>query len=195
MAEIVRLQVEPANSRTIAPFGRLIGAATGGAGSSTRFYGDAIELWHIAGFQSDDDTCLSVARVRPRARRVIWMERHFKHTQAFVPLDGQSFLVVMAPPNEASKPDADQVRALQIPAGCGLQLHVGTWHEFPFTLGTSLDLLVILRHETNRDLQQIEDGEAIGEDLEKRNIERRLGIRFVFDVRPGGETTGTATGA
>lgn len=175
----IRLEVIRADAATIRPFGSLIGPA-GDASRGTKFYGDTVELWDIAGFRTDADACLSVARVRPRAPEVVWMERHFKHTQAFVPLDGQPFVIVMAPPNDAPAPDPASVRAIEVPAGFGLQLHLGTWHEFPFALGGSLDLLVILRNETNRNLEVIEDGEAVGEDLEKRSMERRLGVRFSF---------------
>ncbi len=186
----VLLEAQLATAESAAPFGRLIGAAAAGSGRGTRFYGDAIEFWDVPGFRSDEDTCLSVARVQPREPRVLWMERHFKHTQAFISLDGQSFVVVVAPPNQSNAPDPAAVRALQVPAGCGLQLHIGTWHEFPFAIAKPLDLLVILRNETNRNLEVIEDGEAVGEDLEKRSIERRLGVSFVVEMPVEAESPG-----
>ena len=171
------LRVEEATADSVAAFGHLVGAAAGKAkGVATKFYGDTVELWHVPDFSSDEDTCLSVARIQPRESRVIWMERHFKHTQTFLPLGSSSFIVVMAPPNEAAVPDLEQARALRIPSGFGLKMHIGTWHEFPFVESGALDLVVILRNETNRDLEVIEGGEAVGGDLEKRNIERRLGV-------------------
>ena len=172
-----KLEIEDATVDLLAPFGHLVGAAPGGAaGLATKFYGDTVELWHVPEFASDADTCLSVARIQPREPRVIWMERHFKHTQTFLPLGSGSFVVVMAPPNEQPVPDLERVHALRIPAGFGLKMHVGTWHEFPFVEAGSLDLVVILRNETNRDLEVIEGGEAVGGDLEKRNLEQRLGV-------------------
>ena len=59
-------------------------------------------------------------------------------------------------------------------------MHVGTSHEFPFALHRPADLIVILRNETNRNLDAIQDGEAVGEDLEKRNIRRRFGVTLRF---------------
>jgi len=175
------LRIIDATPERVAPFGHLVGVpADGTAGRATNFYGQAVELWHVPGFVTDDDACLSIARVRPRAPQVIWMERHFKHTQAFLPLGSAPFVVVMAPPNDQQVPVLDQVQAWRIPPGQGLKMHVGTWHEFPFVEQGALDLVVILRNETNRNLEVVAGGEAVGGDLEKRNLETRLGVRFVL---------------
>ncbi len=53
---------------------------------------------------------------------------------------------------------------------------MGTWHEFPFALEVTADMVMVLRNETNRNLEAISDGEAVGEDLEKRNIAKRFGV-------------------
>jgi len=174
------LVLEEADAASIAPFGELLGVDRGRPTSRTRFYDDAVELVEKAPFRSDADTCLSIARVRPRPFEVIWMERHFKHTQVFLPLNRQPYAVVLAPPNAASLPDLDRVRAFRFAGDCGLLMHVGTWHEFPFALQAPADMVVILRHETNRNLDAIADGEAVGEDLEKRNLKRRLGLTLRF---------------
>ena len=57
-------------------------------------------------------------------------------------------------------------------------MHIGTWHEFPFALEAPADMVVVLRNETNRNLDAIEDGEAVGDDLEKRSVSRRFGVRL-----------------
>ena len=174
------LVLEEADGVSIAPFGELLGVDRGRPTSRTRFYDDAVELVEKAPFRSDADTCLSIARVRPRPFEVTWMERHFKHTQVFLPLNHQPYAVVLAPPNGASLPDLDRVRAFRFAGDCGLLMHVGTWHEFPFALQAPADMVVILRHETNRNLDAIANGEAVGEDLEKRNLKRRLGLTLRF---------------
>ena len=65
-------------------------------------------------------------------------------------------------------------------------MHVGTWHEFPFALESTADMVVVLRNETNRNLDAIADGEAVGEDLEKRNIGKRFGLRLTVTRRSAG---------
>jgi ureidoglycolate lyase len=176
------LPLEAADAATIAPFGELLGVERGRPTTRTRFYDDAVELVEKAPFVSDADTCLSIARVRPRPCEVTWMERHFKHTQVFLPLNREPYAVVLAPPGEGSLPDLAQARAFRFPGDCGFMMHLGTWHEFPFALHAPADMVVILRNETNRNLDAIADGEALGEDLEKRNVRRRFGVTLRFAV-------------
>jgi len=175
------LFLEDASAASIAPFGELLGVDRGRPTTRTRFYDDAVELVEKPPFVSDADTCLSIARVRPRPFEVTWMERHFKHTQVFLPLSREPFAVVLAPPTPAGNlPDLAAVRAFRFAGDCGLMMHLGTWHEFPFALQAPADMVVILRNETNRNLDAIEDGEAVGEDLEKRNVRRRFGVTLRF---------------
>ena len=111
------------------------------------------------------------------------MERHFKHTQVFLPLNRVPFAVVLAPPTPSGRlPELASARAFRFAGDCGLMMHLGTWHEFPFALQAPADLVVILRNETNRNLDAIEDGEAVGEDLEKRNVRRRFGVTLRFSA-------------
>ena len=174
------LALQPATATAIAPYGTLI-AAGGSTPRTSSFYGDAVQLWTPGQFISDADTTLSVARVHPRPCEVIWMERHFRHTQCFLPLSGRPFAVVLGLANERPAPDAHTVKAFRFDGNAGLMMHIGTWHEFPFALEGDTEVLIILRNETNRDLEVREGEEAIGGDLEKRNLRIRLGHTFSFD--------------
>lgn len=181
--KLLDLALDDATPENVAPFGALVGTDCGGGRRRTAFYDDAVDLIETPRFVSDADTTLAVARIRPRPFSVRWMERHFKHTQGFLPLNGQPYAVVLAPPNDASLPDLGCLRALRFPGHWGLLMHVGTWHEFPFALEAPVDMVVVLRNETNRNLDAIENGEAIGEDLEKRNILTRCGVTIRFPAR------------
>jgi ureidoglycolate lyase len=174
----IDLPLEAATPETVAAFGELLAFGRGRPAARTRFYDDAVEIAEKPAFVSDADTCLSLVRVHPRPLEVVWMERHFKHTQVFVPLNRQPWCAVLAPPGDAALPDLAQARALLFEGDCGLLMHLGTWHEFPFALEYTADMMVILRNETNRDLEAVADGEALGEDLEKRHIGRRFGVRL-----------------
>jgi len=175
-----QLKVEPATAANVAPFGVLLGVRADSPPRHSAFYGDSVELWAPGQFQSDADTCLSLARVHPRANDVIWMERHFKHTQAFIPLGGAPFVVVLGAPTETHTPDPASVKALRFDGRAGFMMHIGTWHEFPFAIDAATDMIVVLRNETNRDLEVRENNEAVGGDLEKRNMRTRLGLSFSF---------------
>jgi len=176
----LELELEQATTENIAPFGELLAFGRGRPVARTRFYDDAVELMEKPAFSSDADTCLSLARVHPRPLEVIWMERHFKHTQAFLPLNAKPWCAVLAPPTASDLPDLAQARAFHFAGDCGLLMHVGTWHEFPFALEVTADMVVVLRNETNRNLEAISDGEAVGEDLEKRHIAKRFGVSLAI---------------
>ena len=176
------LPLRSAETLNLDPFGWPVGIGQDTVLTDTAFYSGAVQLCKPGVFSSDDDTTLSVARVRPRANEVIWMERHFKHTQVFVPLGGNPYIVVLAPPNDKLVPDLDAAIAVQFPGHLGFMMRIGTWHEFPFAIQQPVDMIVILRHETNRDLDQLANDEAEGEDLQKRNIKARLGVTLGFNV-------------
>jgi ureidoglycolate lyase len=178
--EFRSLKVERATVETLAPYAALVGAQLQPPRLG-QFYGDRVELWSPGRFVSDADTVLSVARVHPRPQQVIWMERHFKHTQTFIPLGGKPFVMVLGAPNGDPQPDPASVRALHCDGSAGVMLHVGTWHEFPFSLRGSTDFVVILRRETQSNLETRENDEAVGDDLEKRNLQVRLGYGFEVD--------------
>jgi ureidoglycolate lyase len=177
------LALEDATPEAIAPYGALVGAGLG-ASRGTAFYDDAVVLYDTPRFESDADTCLSVARVHRRPGEVRYLERHFKHTQAFLPLNGSPYVVVVAPPTpSADVPQLAAIRAFRFRGDRGFMMHVGTWHEFPFAIDAPVDLVVVLRNETNRNLQAVASGEAVGEDLQKRNVVQRFGevLRVVLD--------------
>ncbi len=177
---IRRLPVESATPKSVAPYGTLVAADPARVPRTGVFYGDAVELWAQDRFVSDADTCLSVARVHPRPCEVVWMERHFKHTQTFVSLGGRPFVMVLGAPTPSSAPDPADVRAIFFDGQAGFMMHIGTWHEFPFAIDQTTDMLVILRNETNRNLDVSENDEVEGDDLEKRNVRSRLGFTFAF---------------
>jgi len=162
--------------------GHAIGVPDGVPPRQSTFYGEAVKLWSPAAFVSDADTSLTIARISPRRNEVVFLERHFKHTQAFIPLGGKPFIAVMAPPTPDGLPDPDSVKAYRFSGNAGFLMRIGTWHEFPYAVVPDTDVIVILRNETNRNLQAIEHGEALGEDLEKRNVQIRLGVRLTFDA-------------
>ena len=172
------------DARSIAPFGMLIAHDSGVAPVRSAFYGDALSLVKPGRMINDDDIDLSVARLNRRPLEALWLERHFKHTQIFVPLGGKPFAMILAPPSEGDLPDLDQARAFVFAGDQGIALHLGTWHEFPLALQDGTDIVVLLRRQTVRDLTRKEGNEAIGPDLEKRDIVARFGLRLAMRPLP-----------
>lgn len=174
----IDVQIEEATPEALNEFGGVLGRIDVEVTRADFF--DAVELRKPVNFISDDTTVLSLATVHRRPLDVKWLERHYKHTQTFIPLGGKPFVLAMAPPCEADFPDPDAVRAFLFDGSAGITMHVGTWHEFPFAVTDLTDVVVILRSETNRNLKNIEDGEASGEDLDKRQMLRRGGVTMTL---------------
>lgn len=158
MSEVCSLlRVEPLSREAFAPFGEVIEAATTAdqfainGGTSQRFH-DLAKLEPGEGGR----LIVSIFRAQPRALpfAVRMLERHPKASQAFMPLSGRPFLVVVAPPGELA-PDA--IRAF-LAQGCqGVNFAPGTWHHPLLALESVSDFLVIDRDkpEHNCDVQAL----------------------------------------
>jgi ureidoglycolate lyase len=179
---LVTLRAQAATPASIAPFGALVSTHDGPDVIRSRFYGDALEIRKPAKLVNDADIELSVARLKRRPLGATWLERHFLHSQLFIPLGGKPYAMVLAPPTEAELPDLDRVAAFVFDGAQGIALHLGTWHEFPLALVDDTDIVVILRHATARDLQQGAGNEASGPDLEKRDLVARCGLEFRVEL-------------
>lgn len=182
MTEIRSLRLIDATPETVASFGMLIATDERVAPLRSRFYGDAVEIRKPAKLVNDAQIELSVARLKRRPLVATWLERHPKHTQAFIPLGAKPFAMILAPPGDASLPDPAQVVALRFDGSQGVALHLNTWHEFPLALEDDTEIVVLLRHETARDLQTDQGNEATGPDLEKRDLALRLGLTFRIEA-------------
>lgn len=178
-----QLRLETATVAAVAPFGEILGAASP-ITHVPAFYAGTVRHAEPSGFVLEDDLRILLSTVDRRPFRVNLLERHFKHTQAFFPLGGKPFVMVMAPPNDRELPDLDQARAFLFDGSGGFILKLGTWHDFPFSVENATQLLLILRNETSRSLEKtaLIDGEAVGPDIEKRDIARRLGTVLEFEV-------------
>jgi ureidoglycolate lyase len=184
MKEAVETRVLKAVQPTIEmlkPFGDVLGYNPDVTPMPIDFYDGTVKVRRVCDFVSDDQTEMPVCTLQRRPLEVRWMERHVKHTQAFIPLGGVPFVAVMAPPNDKELPDLDQVRAFLFDGSAGFVMKLGTWHEFPFALVDNTNLLVILRREATNGLvrDNVIQNEAHGPDLEKKD----LGVRFRVNFR------------
>ena len=184
MSEIITLTPEPATAEALAPFGAIIGSASGARPVAVDFYKGAVKMSYPARFECDHPVEITLASLDPRAGEVRYMERHAQHTQAFIPLGGKPFIAVMAPPCEGDLPDLAQVRAFRFDGSAGFAMHRGTWHEFPFAIEAGTEIAVILSSQTGYDLKGKDavTEEAHGPDLDKKDIRARTGRLFRFEV-------------
>lgn len=99
---------------------------------------------------------VSIARCRaPTALpyRFDMVERHPLGSQAFVPLNGQRFVVVVAPPGESV--EIDSLRAFVTNGRQGVNYHRGTWHMPLIALEAGHEFLVIDRAGEGANCDQV----------------------------------------
>jgi ureidoglycolate lyase len=180
------LPVVPATPDTVAPFGQILGYDPAVPPMPIDFYGGAVRVRRVVDFVSDEQTELPLVTVNRRPGEVRWMERHFKHTQTFIPLGGQPFVVVMAPPTTGELPDLDAVRAIRFDGQAGFTLKLGTWHEFPFAEQDGTHIVVVLRREASEGLvkENVVQDEARSGDLDKKDLLARCRVRFRLGSAP-----------
>lgn len=181
---VVDLPLIQATPDALAPFGQILGRAVGVKPVPVDFYKGRVTMRYPVDFTCDHPVAVTLATVDPRPPEVRYMERHFQHTQTFIPLGGKPFVAVMAPPSDGDLPDLSQVRAFLFDGSAGFTLHLGTWHEFPFAVEAGTDLIVLLSTQTGYDLHQRDAAteEAAGPDLDKKDIHRRTGTLFRFQA-------------
>lgn len=138
----------PLTAERFEPFGDVIAAAP-----------DARRSMNDARFERYDDlarvrvdpesggrVAVSIARCRAPTTlpyRFDMIERHPLGSQAFIPLNGQRFVVVVAPPGESA--DIDDLRAFVTNGRQGVNYHRGVWHMPLIALEAGQEFLVIDR--------------------------------------------------
>lgn len=185
MTRTIDLLIETASPKAVAPFGQIAGTNSTPQLMPIDFYKGAVEVGQAVRFHCDHPVELTPARIDLRPGEVRFMERHFQHTQAFIPVGGKPYIVVVAPPTDGELPDLAAARAFRFDGSQSFVMHVGTWHEFPFALETNTDILVILSAQTGYDLKNgdPETEEAFGPDLDKKDMVARTGTVLRFGLK------------
>lgn len=140
------LIIEPLTKEAFAPFGDVI--ETDGSdhfminnGSTQRFH----RLAEVQTATPDDKAIISIFRAEALQMPLIisMLERHPQGSQAFVPLLGNPFLIVVAPIGD--EPDSELTRAFVTNGRQGVNYHRGVWHHPVLTIEKRDDFLVVDR--------------------------------------------------
>jgi len=145
MTNIFRLNAELLSAAAFAPYGQVIESTGDGEpmnqGMGQRFR-DLATVDVLA-----EQGAPAISRVRclpePLPIRLRLMERHPLSTQAFIPADGQRYVVVVAPAGEP--PQLDAFRAFVCDGGQGINYGRGIWHHPMIALDKSCDFIEIHR--------------------------------------------------
>ncbi len=149
------LTIEPLSKEAFAAFGDVI--ETDGSdhfminnGSTMRFH----RLAEVETATPDDKAIISIFRadVQDMPFTVRMLERHPLGSQAFIPLLGNPFLIVVAPVGDA--PVSGLVRAFVSNGRQGINYHRGVWHHPVLTIEKRDDFLVVDRSGTGNNCDE-----------------------------------------
>jgi len=150
------LRPRPLTPEAFAPFGDVISAEAAreaidiNAGWCVRFH----DLAAVDVADEGGRACVSIFRARPLPPPIAieTMERHPLGSQAFMPLSGRDYLVVVAP---AGPFDRGAVAAFRAGGGQGVNYHKGVWHHFLLALEAPSDFLVIDRAGPGDNVEEV----------------------------------------
>lgn len=146
MAVVTLLEAEPLSAEAFAPFGSVIETAghlprSINHGTCERFD----DLAPVDVLADGGRPLISIFKALPRALpfQVRTLERHPLSSQAFYPLDGRSYLIVVAYEGGATVPGP--IRAFRAAGNQGVSYRRNTWHHPLLAIGASSHFLVVDR--------------------------------------------------
>ena len=103
--------------------------------------------------------CIFSALKRSFPMKIDMMEKHPLGSQAFIPMQETTFLVLVAP--KGGKPNIDEIESFIVPPHVGVNYNPGIWH-FPLISTKDMNFLVVDRKGSGDNL--------VLEDLNKEEI-------------------------
>lgn len=169
--------VEPATPSTLEPYGLFVGAHAevpvfASWTGTTIFGGLPIRI------NAGGELLMVQMTPRPFPLRCSLIERHFKHTQIYLPFNGKPFVMLLGEPTTDDLPDYTTLRAFRFDGSAGIILHADVWHDFPYALEEDTRFAVVLDGEShiNENEQPAALYDADGPDLQRRGLTTRAAI-------------------
>jgi ureidoglycolate lyase len=153
---VIRLKPEPLSAEAFAPYGEVIEVGTAREQRQIN-YGNTIRFHDLADLELNTEegkAIVSIFRSTPLARPIPIkvMEVHPLSSQAFVPLSGRPYLVVVAEGEEFA---ADKLRVFLAGPHQGVNYRRGCWHHYSLALDAPSDFLVIDRDGPGNNCQEV----------------------------------------
>jgi ureidoglycolate lyase len=120
----MRLKIEPIDAAAFMPFGQIIPP-------QGPWHGRQELVEELQNNRPSARVRLAMATVEPKALPLaaVQMERHVHSSQAFLPIDCASYLVLVAPHGADEMPDLGKLRAFRVPGNTGINYLADTWHH------------------------------------------------------------------
>lgn len=158
------IQLQPLTAENFTPFGEVISCN----GNDYFYINDAhTERYHAlvtTEIVGDAKAGISIFRNIKSTEipfEVSMLERHPNGSQAFIPMQGQKFLVVVAPSLNTDEPDLSQLYAFMTDGSQGVNYRAGTWHHPLLTLESPSDFAVVDRIGTGHNCDVFQFTESI----------------------------------
>ena len=158
MTSTVRLlQVQPLSAEAFKPFGDVIQANDAAKhfsinqGYAERY--DRLALVDANDLGGQAGISIFRAKARPMPIELSVLEKHPLGSQAFMPMSGHAYLVVVAPGGNA--PEIDKAQCFLASAAQGVNYAKGTWHH-PLLALHDGDFLVVDRSGAKGDMNCVE---------------------------------------
>ncbi|NJN85901.1 MAG: Ureidoglycolate hydrolase [Leptolyngbyaceae cyanobacterium SL_7_1] len=90
-----------------------------------------------------------IMRLHQRGRSFSRITRHQHCTQCLGSLEGQEWLIAVAPASALAAPEMEAIVAFRIPGNCFIKLNMGTWHAGPYFEAESIDFYNLELSDTN----------------------------------------------
>ena len=140
MSDVRSLSAQTLTPENFKPFGQVICPSADGA-----TYGPDDAQLDL----SQGTPRFYIMRLERKGRHFTGITRHQACTQCLGSLNGQEWLMAVAPPGAVSQPDPSQIQAFRIPGTCFIKLHVGTWHAGPYFDQECIDFYNLELSDTN----------------------------------------------
>jgi ureidoglycolate lyase len=172
-----RVTVVPATLEAVAPYGYFVGAH----GNVKKFASwPGTDVFGSFPITVGDGGEMLLVQMAPRIFPVVpsLIERHFKHSQTYLPFNGKPFIMLLGEPTDGDLPNYATLRAFLFDDSSGIILHADVWHDFPYALEPDTQFAVILREEAhvNVNLTPTHEFDADGPDLQRRGLKSRATI-------------------
>ncbi len=140
------VKIQPLTAEAFLPYGEVI------ACQGNHFFHineQQTERYHaLAEVETDAKAGLSIFRnIQATAIpfEISMLERHPLGSQTFIPMQGQQFLIIVAPTLNHQQPDLGQIQVFMSDGSQGINYRAGTWHHPLLTLEASSDFVVVDR--------------------------------------------------
>ena len=136
----IAIAAQPITSQGFAPFGQVIFPSKDGK----RFDDSDAQLALDQGTPR-----LYIMQLSNRGRQFHRITRHRRCTQCLGSLEGETWLLGVAPPGPEEAPDRAAIQVFQIPGNCFVMLHIGTWHAGPYFDAAAVSFYNLELSDTN----------------------------------------------